>query len=193
MDNARMHITARLAEATLKQLLDQVLPVTILLDEEPGVEGRWIKINRTDHLDFVVGQGIRFSTSAELRWNLGPVPVSLTVKELGVLLRPTVSSAGKTARLLFLPVIEKADLANVPGFIDQGIVGLVNHALEAISHHLAWDVGKTLGLQFTLPTTLVPLAGAQIEAKDASVAVFDDHLELEIVLVMNVTREPPAP
>jgi hypothetical protein len=193
IDNARMHITARLADATLKQLLDQLLPVTILLDNEPGIEGRWIKINRTDHLDFVAGQGIRFSTSGELRWSLGPVPVSLTVKELGVLLKPAVKSDGKTTRLHFLPVIEKADFANIPGFIDQGIVGLVNHALEAINHHLAWDFGKALGLQFTLPDTLVPLEAARIEAKDASVEVFDDRIELDVSVVMSVTREPPAP
>jgi hypothetical protein len=53
-------------------------------------------------------------------------------------------------------------------------------------------VTKGLGLQFNLPDRLVPLEAARIAAGDASVQVFDDHLELNVVLEMTVTREAPS-
>ena len=99
-----MHITVELEETTLRWLLAELLPITILLDDEEGLGGRWIKINPARHLQFSVDEGIRLVTSGELRWSLGPVPVTLTVQSLALRLRPVIVGTGAEGRLLFRPV-----------------------------------------------------------------------------------------
>lgn len=183
-----MHITVELEETTLRWLLAELLPITILLDEEEGLGGRWIKINPARHLQFSVDEGIRLVTSGELRWSLGPMPVTLTVQSLALMLRPVVVGTGPEGRLLFRPVLEKADLQSVPALLDRGVVGLVNRALEARSDRLAWDFGRTLALRFVLPDTLVPLEAAAVGVEAARLRVRADALELTISLTMHISR-----
>jgi hypothetical protein len=45
-----MHIAVELEETTLRQLLDELLPITILLDEGP--DRRWIRIDPARGLRF---------------------------------------------------------------------------------------------------------------------------------------------
>jgi hypothetical protein len=183
-----MHIAVELEEATLRQLLDELLPITILLDEAQGLDGRWIRIDPARELRFRVDEGIRIVTSGALRWSLGPVPVTLTVQSLALLLRPLVLGTGTGARLLFRPVIEDADLQNVPDLLDRGVVGLVNRALETRSERLAWDFGRTLGLHFALPDTLVPLEAAAVSVDTARLRVRANALELIVSLTMHISR-----
>jgi len=183
-----MHIAVELEEATLRQLLNELLPITILLDETQGPDGRWIRIDPARELRFRVDEGIRIVTSGALRWSLGPFPVTLTVQSLALLLRPLVLGTGTGARLLFRPVIEDADLQNVPDLLDRGVVGLVNRALETRSERLAWDFGRALGLHFALPDTLVPLEAAAVGVDTARLRVRADALELIVSLTMHISR-----
>jgi hypothetical protein len=183
-----MHIAIELEETTLRQLLDELLPITILLDEAQGTDGRWIRIDPARELRFSVDEGIRIATSGALRWSLGPFPVTLTVQSLALLLRPLVVGTGTASRLLFRPVIEGADLQNVPDFLDRGVVGLVNRALEARSERLAWDFGRALALRFALPDTLVPLEAAAVAVEMAHLRVQADALVLIVSLTMHISR-----
>jgi hypothetical protein len=114
-----------------------------LLDEAQGLDGRWVRIDPVRRLEISAGEGIRLITSGALRWTAGFLPVTITVERLVLMLRPIVAGAGATSRLLFRPVLEDADLRNVPALLDRGIVGLVNGALEARSERLAWDIGRS--------------------------------------------------
>jgi hypothetical protein len=181
-----MHIAVELEETTLRQLLDELLPITILLDEAP--DGSWIRIDPARGLRFSVDEGIRIVTSGALRWRLGPFPVTLTVQSLVLLLRPMVVGTGMAGRLLFRPVIEDADLQNVPDLLDRGVVGLVNRALGARSERLAWDFGRALALHFALPDALVPLEAATVNVETARLRVRADALELIVSLTMHISR-----
>jgi hypothetical protein len=183
-----VQITARLEEATLRQVLGQLLPVTIKLDEAEGLDGRWVKINRADTVNFVLGAGVRLSTSGELRWVVAGVPLSLTIAALTLLLRPAITGEGAEGRLVFHPTLESADLSSLPALLDRGIVGLVNRALEGRGDRLAWAFGKTLSRQFDLPDTLVPLEAARIDVSSAKIAILDEALELTVALQMGVSR-----
>jgi hypothetical protein len=183
-----MHITVQLEEATLSRLLDDILPITILLDDAEGLDGRWVRINPARRLELSVDEGIRLVTSGELRWTVGPMPMTLTAHSLAVMLRPVVVGTHEEARLLFRPVLETADLQNVPDLLDRGIVGLVNRALEARSERLAWDFGRMLALRFLLPDTLVPLEAAAVGVEVARLRVGAGVIELTIVLTMHVSR-----
>jgi len=159
-----------------------------LLDEAQGLDGRWVRIDPVRRLEVRVGEGIRLITSGELRWTAGFLPVAITVERLVLMLRPIVAGVGAASRLLFRPVLEEADLRNVPALLDRGIVGLVNGALEARSERLAWDVGRTLALRFVLPNTLDPLEAAAVDVEAARLRVRDDVLELTVTLTMHISR-----
>lgn len=183
-----MHITVQLGETALRQLLAELLPITILLDEGEGLNGRWVTIGPARHLQFRIDEGIRLITSGELRWTVGPVPVPLRVQSLALMLRPVVVGTGAEGRVLFRPVIQTADLQNVPALLDRGVVGLVNRALEARSERLAWDFGRALALRFVLPDALVPLETAAVGVEEARLRVRANAIELTISLTMHISR-----
>ncbi len=165
-----------------------MLPITILLDEAHGLDGRWVRIDPVRRLEVRAGEGVRLITSGELRWTAGFLPLTITVERLVLMLRPIVVGTAAASRLLFRPVLEEIDLRNVPALLDRGIVGLVNGALEARSERLAWDVGRTLALRFVLPNTLDPLEAAAVDVEAARVRVRDDVLELTVTLTMRISR-----
>lgn len=184
-----MHITMRLDEATLTQMLAELLPITVVLDPTGGSLGdRWVTIDPVRHLELRSGDGIRLLTSGALRWTVGFVPVTVTIARLVLMLRPLVVGSGAASRLVFRPVIEEADLRHVPAMLDRQVVGLVNRALERRSERLAWDVGRTLALRFILPDTLVPLEGAAVAVEAAHLRVDHDALELTVTLTMHISR-----
>lgn len=183
-----MHVAVELEEATLRQLLAELLPITILLDEAQGLDGRWITIDPVRELRFCVDQGIRLATSGALRWRLGPFPMTLTVHSLTLMLRPLVVGTGTAGRGLFRPVIEQADLHNVPALLDRSLVKLVNRALERRSERLAWDFGRALARHVVLPDALVPLEAARVGVETARLRVRADALELIVSLTMHISR-----
>jgi hypothetical protein len=185
-----MHILARLEEATLKSILDELLPVTIMLDR--GADPRWVAIEPTRQVDFVAGQGLRLSTGGRIHWVVGGVPVDATLHHAQVMLRPEIVPDKHGGRLVFRPSLESADLKNVPGWLDRGIVALINRQLESRGDELAWDFGRTLGLSVGLPPTLVGLQALQLAVANAAVAVTADAFELTLMLSLHFQRAPAA-
>ena len=183
-----MQITVELEKATLTRLLADLLPITIVLDEAQGLGGRWVRIHPVQHFEISAAAGIRLITSGKLRWMVGFLPVTIGVQRLVLMLTPIVVGTGAASRLLFRPVLEEADVRNVPALFDRGIVGLVNGALQARSEPLAWDVGRTLALRFVLPNTLDPLEAAAVDVEAARLRVRDDVLELTVTLTMRIRR-----
>ena len=183
-----MQIAVELEEATVRQLLAELLPITILLDEAQGLDGRWIRIDPVRELRFSVGEGIRLTTSGTLRWSVGPFRMTLIVRSLTLMLRPMVVGTGTAGRVLFRPVIEQADLHNVPALLDRSLVKLVNRALERRSERLAWDFGRALARHVVLPDALVPLEAARVGVETARLRVRADALELIASLTMHISR-----
>ena len=183
-----MHIRVELDKATLKQLLAEMLPITIALDEAQGLDGSCVTIDPVRELQIGADESIRLITGGELRWMVGFLRVTTTVERLVLVIRPTVVGTGASSRLLFRPMIEEADLRYLPALLDRGLVGLVNGALAARSERLAWDVGRTLALRFVLPNVLTPLESAAADVEAAQLRVRDDALELTVTLTMHISR-----
>jgi len=183
-----MDIKVRLDEEMLRRLLSDILPITVLLDDELGRDGRWVAIGRAERLELIPGEGVRLATSGELRWPLKIAPVTLTLNELQLVVRPIVVGEGPSTRLLFRPQIEHIDLERLPSFVDRGVVALVNRALESRSHLLAWHVADSIGQHFSLPETLIPLETATVDVVSAALAIDERGIDLAVTLDMNVTR-----
>ena len=183
-----MQITVEIEKARLNQLLAELLPITIVLDEAERLDGRWIRIQPVQRLE-VVGDGLRLITAGELRWIVGFLRVTVTVERLVLLLRPLVVGTGAESRLLFRPVLEEADLRNLPALLDRRIVALINNALERRTHDtLAWNFGRTLALRFLLPDTLVPLESATVDVDAAQLRVHGDVVQFSVALSPRIRR-----
>jgi hypothetical protein len=186
-----MDIRARLDESTLRRILGDILPVTVLFDDDQGFEGRWVTIDRARRVEVVPGLGVRLTTSGELRWPFKVIPVGLRLASLQVLVRPVVVGEGPATRVLFRPLIEEADLRRFPDFVDQGIVAIVNRALDSRTELLSWHVANSLDRRFGLPATLGPLETAHVDVESATLAIEEDSIDLTVTLDMSVTRAPP--
>jgi hypothetical protein len=190
-----MHIVARLDEATLRQMLDELLPVTILLDD-PGTEpekGRWVAIDPARTVDFVAGEGLRLVTGGRIRWITAGVPVEATLHSATILLRPIIAPDKHGGRLVFRPSLEDADLKNVPSLLDRGITALVNRQLEGRSDEIAWDFGRTLAFSVGLPSALQGVESLQLSVQNGQVTVSDHAVELTLQLSLHFRHAPAAP
>jgi hypothetical protein len=191
-----MHITARLDEVTLRQLLNELLPVTILLDDgaRPGDRsGRWVTIDQPRTVDFVAGEGLRLVAGGRIRWVAAGVPVEATLHAAHVLLRPVIASDKHGGRLVFHPSLEEADLKNVPALVDRGVAALVNRQLEGRSDQIAWDFGRTLAFSVALPPALDGVSALQLSVQNGQVTVTDHAMELTLQLSLHFRRSPGAP
>lgn len=186
-----MDIRARLDESTLRRILCDILPVTVLFDDAQGLEGRWVTIERARRVEVVRGLGVRLTTSGELRWPFKVIPVALRLASLQVLVRPVVAGQGPATRVLFRPLIEDADLRRVPEFVDQGIIAIVNRALDSRSELLSWQVANSLDRRFALPATLGPLETASVDVVSAALTIEEDSIDLTVKLDMSVSRATP--
>jgi hypothetical protein len=164
-----VHITARLEEATIKQLLGELLPAKILLDEPD--------------------QGLRLQTSGQIQWLAAGLPITLTLKSVQLLLRPEVVPDPHGGRLVFRPSLEDLDLKNVPGFLDRGVAGIINGKLASQGDELGWNFGRALAVNVPLPASIVPLEAFQLSVRAAGVVVLADALELTITFDMRFSRK----
>lgn len=181
-----MHIMARLEETTVRDLLGQLLPVTILLDDED--EQRWIRIDPARSVEFVADEGLRLEVGGQLHWKTAGVPVLFTIHAAQLLLTPAVVEDGERARLVFRPSLEKMDLKSVPGFIDSGITAIVNKRLAGEGDKLTWHFGRALANRFPLPKELLEVDSFTLAAGAATVQVLNDAIVFDLPLAMGFAR-----
>jgi hypothetical protein len=184
-----VRITARLEEATVKELLGELLPATVILDDE-SEKGRWIRIDGARQVDFVAGEGLRVETSGQLQWSAAGLPLSVTFHTAQLMLRPEVADDKHGGKLVFKPSLEALDLKNVPGFVDRGVLAIVNNRLASQSDSLAWPFGKTLSVSVPLAGTLQPVEKLQLGVHSAVVEVEANAITLTLSLSVAFTRRP---
>jgi hypothetical protein len=206
-----VHIRVRLEEATLRSVLDELLPLTILLDEpspdaDPtsaaevgptdrsgkGRDGRWVRVEKASEVDFVAGQGLRLVSAGQIRWVTAGMPVEATLQSVTLMLRPLVVADKHGGRLVFRPSLEAADLKNLPALLDRGVVALVNRQLETRGQDMAWDFGRTLSLSVPVPPMLEGIHSLQLDARNATVTVTADAIELGLTVSLHFLRKPGA-
>lgn len=182
-----MHISARLEETTVRTLLGELLPVTVLLDEDEG-EQRWIRIDPARSVEFAADEGLRLEVGGQLHWKTAGVPVLLTIHSAQLLLKPEVVDDAEGARLVFRPSLETMDLKSVPGFLDSGITAIVNKRLAAEGDKLAWHFGRDLANRFPLPKELLEIEGFTLAAGTAGIQVQEDAIVFKLHLVLGFAR-----
>jgi hypothetical protein len=176
-----MLVTAKLDESTVKRLLDELLPVKVMLDDD-GERGRWIEIEAARHVDFVPGAGLRVLTGGQLQWKAAGLPIGVAFNSAQLMLQPLVEDDEHGGRLVFRPSLEALDLKNVPAFLDSGLLAVVNSRLAARGEDLGWRFGRTLALQFLLPGSMQPRVALRLGAGSGQVEVLEDSVVFSLVL-----------
>jgi len=182
-----MRISARIDEVSVVDLLRQLLPVTVIIDEE-GAD-RWIRIEPARQVSFVAGEGLRVEVGGQIRWKTAGVPVLLTIKSAQLLVRPMIESDEAGDRLVFRPSLEHMNLKNVPDFLDSGITSIINKRLQRQGDSLAWHFGRTLSHEFPLAKEFVDVDRFKLGAGAATVVVSDDAIELELLVTAGFIRQ----
>jgi hypothetical protein len=180
-------ITARLEESSVRELLDQLLPARVLLDEE---RQRWIDIEKARTVDFVAGEGLRVETAGQLQWPTAGLSLGVTFTSAQLLLRPEVIEDPHGGRLVFRPSLQALDLKNVPAFFDARVLARVNTRLAAQGDELGWTFGKTLAIDLALPPTLVPLDKFGLAARTGVVSVEGDAIVFSVEMTLSFSRRP---
>lgn len=182
-----MRITARLDESTVRRLLEELLPVTVRLDDEDA--DRWIRIDPAQSVDFAAGEGLRVAVAGQLSWKVAGVHVTLTIHAAQLLLRPAVVGEGTEGRLLFRPSLETMDLKNVPDLLDSGITGLVNRRLEDEADKLAWHFGRNLSGRFPLGKDVLDVESFVLGVGTVAVTALADAIVLDLPLALGFARK----
>ncbi len=182
-----VQIKASLDRTTVAQLLAELTPLTIDLDEDDS-QGRWIQIGVPDGLEFIAGRGIRIHTTARLQWTVAGLNVPVTISSLSMLLAPVIAPSPSGGRLNLEATLEEADLKHVPELIEEGIVARVNARLAARPDAFGWDFGKTLALHKALPASMAPVHGFEMNAHDGALEIDSQAVWLSVELSMHFLR-----
>lgn len=172
-----MHISATLFEDTVVELLGQLLPLKVVLDEK---KRRWVEVARPDHVKFLVDEGLQFHTSARVQWSVAGVSIPFTIRRIELMVTPRIVEDELGGKLVFGLEIEDADLKGIPASIDQTIVAKVNAKLASIGDKIGWDFGRTLRREIPLPATLYPVEAFQMRAQEGSVVIKHDRMILSM-------------
>jgi hypothetical protein len=184
-----IQIEAVLDHATVVDLLAQLTPLRVDLGDLSDRD-RWIEVNPPDDVAFVAGKGIRIRTTARLSWSVAGIQVPFEIRELRILLAPTLGHSEAGGRLNLRPTLEEAELKHVPAVIEHGLIARVNDRLAAEPDKLGWDFAKTLAVRLFLPPAMAPLSGFEMDARDARLVVEPDALRIQVSLPMKFTRSP---
>lgn len=182
-----MQLRAVLPRSDLDALLNQLLPLKVLLGGEDD-DDRSLLLRDPRGLSFVPGRGVSFSCTADIRWSVLGLTVPILLRQLSVLLTPSIVQRTSGAALVFEPSIEQADLAGVPAVVETHLVERVNQALYERQVELGWEFAKTLSHSFTLPALLANVRSFNLGVGESSVEVLPDGLVLEVALLTSVTR-----
>ena|SRR5688572_14012894 len=181
-----MQLTAVLPRLELDALLQNALPLTVLLGKSER-DDRSLRLYDPGQVSFLAGEGIALSCKADIRWAVLGFSVPIQLRALTVTLSPRVSMRDGMPALVFGLSLDRVDLAGVPARWDGRLVDLINQALVE-RQELAWGFGQTLTHAFQLPSLLANLSSFNLGVGESSVEVLADALRLDITLEASVTR-----
>lgn len=185
-------IDVTLRHAEVVDLLAEVAPLRIHLtagDEDR----RFVELEPPTDVSFVPGLGVRMVTRGKVRHEIVGVGLPFEIRRVQVLFSPEVVLGHHGQRLDFKLRVEKADLENVPGFVEAVMISQVNPALEPERLGMYWELAQTLTLSVALPERFEPLDRFLTAARSARVTVTHDSVLLRLSLGLSITRTQARP
>jgi hypothetical protein len=185
-------IDVTLRHAEVVDLLAEVAPLRIHLTEGDE-DRRFVELEPPTEVTFVPGQGVRIVTRGRVRHEIVGVGLPFDIRRVQVLFSPEIVLGHHGQRLDFKLRVEKADLENVPGFVEAVVISQVNQALEPERLGMYWELAQTLALSVPLPERFEPLDRFLTAARSAQVTVTHDSLLLRLSMGLSITRTQARP
>jgi hypothetical protein len=162
-----MWIEARISPSELTAALGKLLPMTIHLDDEKTTD-RSLDLGAPTEVSLVAGRGLRLACAAELRWSTTVGTIPFRLRDLRVVLVPSVE-IDEHPTIAFRLEVEHSDFVNVPSLVDAGVAQLVQSALA--TRPLLWDLASSFTKTVPLTNRIEPTRRVAFSVRDARVEV----------------------
>ena len=182
-----VRISAVLDHTTVVGLIAELTPFIVELDTDPSTQ-RWMRVERPDVVELVPGVGARIRTSAKVSWSLAGVSLPFTIRSVVIVLRLVIDDSVPGGKLDILPMVEDADLKNVPDLVDAKIVEVVNSRLAAKAGEIAWKFGKLLTVHLGLPPALGGVDAFDMRPQGAVLEIGAEEIRMSLDLLMRFDR-----
>lgn len=183
-----MYLEAHLDLFTLTKLIQEATPVRLHFGKSSDTP-RWIHLASPTSVTLVEGKGVSIETSARVLYAWGGLEPEIEIRRMVLMLSPVVATGDDGLELQFHVDIEEADLVNVPGLIDAGIVSVVNAAITPQNTRMVWTFQKSLRASVPLSNRFEPLVGFSLHATGGSASVHPDHIRLRVAFDSSFTRD----
>jgi hypothetical protein len=180
-----VRITAVLDHATVVGILNELTPLTVHLGE--GHADRWIRVERPETVELVPGVGVRVKTSAKVQWTVAGVHIPFTIRTVTMVLQVVADKDG-SGRLDVFPMIEDADLKNIPDMVDDKLVEVINSKLAAQAGKIGWAFAKTLTHALRLPPVLQEVSHFTLRPEHAQFETGAHEMRMSLDLELNFRR-----
>jgi hypothetical protein len=158
----------------LSRVLTEAFPFRVRLGDPEADHS--LSLSDLSDVRLVAGSGLRIACKAHVHWPLLGIDFPVDVRDLVLLLVPTVEEGENGDRLVFRAVIERADFAALPNVIAEQITSVVNASLAAKGAALSWDFSRALTYLAPLPSLLEPLASFAIRPAWGKVRVTEEGI-----------------
>jgi hypothetical protein len=179
-----VQIEATLTKADVRSLLERFAPLAIRLggDHELTLDGP-IRVKLDPEC------GLRIACRAKVRWSVLGLHVPVTVRSLAARVMPVIRRDRKgNEALVFRLALDRADIAVLPGVLDEVVTERVNEELAKSRVELSWDFHNLLDRAFALPDSIETAAALGMRVTSAAMRVGYNALSFSVRLEVAVNR-----
>ena len=186
-----MRIEAMLTPQDVSDVLLKFVPLEIELGRVGSGE-RLLSIQALTGVTLVADTGVRVTCAGHIRWPVLGIGVPVRVRELTLVVKPSIQRRDGHESLVFRLAIEEADIAWMPASFDRSVTEKVNRDLAEHDVELAWDFTRTLSHVFDLPEALRTAASLGLVVAAGRVKVTESAIGLSVAFHASVNRRPPS-
>jgi hypothetical protein len=182
-----MWVEAILTKDNVASLLEQFLPMSIHLGENPD-DGHYLELFEPRQISLVEDLGLRMTCGARIRWPILGIDLPIIVESVNLLLCPSIPGAPGRDELDFGLTVEGIDFAWVPAGVDSRIADKINVELDKKRALLSWRFGESLSHVFKMPPILPPLNAVAVKVAWGQVRVTSEAVVIAVSFHSRVLR-----
>jgi hypothetical protein len=192
-----MNVSITFGLADLRQLVASLVPLRLELSDDK--QSQVLECSAVTRVELVPTRGLRVVCVGHVTWPvLFGIPVPLALRELSIILQPSVESnvSGKP-ELRLRVYIEHAELRAVPELLERSLVDRVGALLAEHGSLLDVDLAALGRIHARLPDAVVPALHFVAGVESARVVIGAAFIELQGDLCASFVRrteeEPKVP
>lgn len=183
-----MWLVATVTHEEARALLDELLPLTLHLDDDPNTQ-RFVCFERATSVEMLEGRGLRVSCPGRVVWSTRVGTLEMRIKEAVATLVPSIEQEGEHASLRFRAEIEALDFEWVPDLVDAGIAQVIQRKLG--EKPAAWRFTDLFTRTIPMPASVAPARVIDLRTREPSATV--SERAMSFVLFVATTTKPHAP